>query len=206
MGQESSALRRLIKRLRELRTHMKAGQVDEIARRYLVMNAFDGALAILSVVVSAYFAVGVQDPRFIVAVGLANCLAMGISGFTGTFMTERAERLRRLKELESLLLTDLEDTDLEKASLLASVYVALVDGLAPMVAAAVSLSPLIVAMLLPIDIKNAIYTALAINMATLFALGAFLGRVSKENIALSGLKMVLIGCGTALLCVLLKAI
>jgi len=206
MGQESSALRRLIKRLRELRTHMKAGQVDEIARRYLVMNAFDGALAILSVVVSAYFAVGVQDPRFIVAVGLANCLAMGISGFTGTFMTERAERLRRLKELESLLLTDLEDTDLEKASLLASVYVALVDGLAPMVAAAVSLSPLIVAMLLPIDIKNAIYAALAINMATLFALGAFLGRVSKENIALSGLKMVLIGCGTALLCVLLKAI
>ena len=206
MGQESSALRRLIKRLRELRTHMKAGQVDEIARRYLVMNAFDGALAILSVVVSAYFAVGVQDPRFIVAVGLANCLAMGISGFTGTFMTERAERLRRLKELESLLLTDLEDTDLEKASLLASVYVALVDGLAPMVAAAVSLSPLIVAMLLPIDIKNAIYAALTINMATLFALGAFLGRVSKENIALSGLKMVLIGCGTALLCVLLKAI
>ncbi|HEW89811.1 MAG TPA: hypothetical protein ENG43_00525 [Candidatus Bathyarchaeota archaeon] len=206
MGQGGSALKRLLRRLRELRTHMRAEQVDEIARRYLVMNAFDGALAILSVVVSAYFAVDVQDPRFIVAVGLANCLAMGISGFTGTFMTERAERLRRLKEIENLLLTDLGDTDRERASLLASVYVALIDGLAPMVAAAISLSPFIIAMFFPLDMKTVVYVALAMNMATLFTLGAFLGRVSKENIALSGLKMVLIGCGTALLCVLLKAI
>jgi len=206
MGQGGSAFRRLLKRLRELRAHMKAEQVDEIARRYLVMNAFDGALAILSVVVSAYFAMGVQDPRLIVAVGLANCFAMGISGFTGTFMTERAERRRRLKELESLLLTDLEDTDLERASLLASVYVALIDGLAPMVAAVVSLTPLMIAMFFPLDMRSVIYAALALNMATLFALGAFLGRVSKENIALSGLKMVLIGVGTALLCSLLKAI
>jgi len=202
---DSGLLRRLAKRLRELRAYMRAEGVDEIARRYLVMNAFDGALAILSVVVSAYFAVGVEDPRFIVAVGLANCMAMGISGFTGTFMTERAERVRRLRELESIMLTSLEDSDFGRVSVLASVYAALVDGLAPMMAAFISLSPLMLAMLIPLDIRLAVYASLGINMATLFALGAFLGHVSRGNLVLSGLKMLAVGCGTALLCTLLGA-
>ncbi len=195
---------RLWRRLRALRAYMRAERVDEIARRYLVMNAFDGALAILSVIVSAYFTVGVQEPGIIVAVGLANALAMAISGITGTFMTERAERRRRLKELEQAMLTSLENSEFGRVPLVASIYAALVDGLAPMASALVSLLPLIAAMFFPIPMATAVYAALAVNMGTIFALGAFLGRVSKDNIALSGLKMVLVGLATALLCVVLK--
>ena len=206
MGEGPMALLRLFRRLRELRAHMRAERVDEIARRYLVMNAFDGALAILSVIVSAYFAVGVEEPSFIVAVGMANAMAMGISGFTGTFMTERAERRRRLKELESVMLTSLEDSEFGRVSLVASVYAALIDGLAPMVSAIISLSPFLVATIFPMPLHLAVYMALAINMATLFSLGAFLGHISKDNIALSGLKMVVVGAATALLCTFLKAV
>jgi len=195
---------RIIERLRELKAHMRAERVDEIARRYLIMNAFDGALSILSVIASAYF-VGATDPRIIVAIGLANCLAMGISGFTGTFMTERAERMRRLRELESVMLTDLSESDFNRVSLMAPIYVAFIDGIAPVIAALVSLAPLITAILLPIDAVLAIQIALAFNLATLFVLGAFLGRVSKTNVAISGLKMVVIGLITALICVAFKA-
>ena len=183
---------------------MRAERVDEIARRYLIMNAFDGALSVLSVIASAYF-VGATDPRIIVAIGLANCLAMGISGFTGTFMTERAERMRRLRELESVMLTDLSESDFNRVSLMAPIYVAFIDGIAPVIAALVSLAPLITAILLPIDAVLAIQIALAFNLATLFVLGAFLGRVSKTNVAISGLKMVVIGLITALICVAFKA-
>ena len=195
---------RLLERLRRLRAHMRAERVDEIARRYLIMNAFDGALSILSVIASAYF-VGATDPRIIVAIGLANCMAMGISGFTGTFMTERAERMRRLRELESVMLTDLSESDFNKVSLVAPIYVAFIDGIAPVMAALVSLAPLITAILLPIDAVLAIQMALAFNLATLFVLGAFLGRVSRTNVAVSGLKMVAIGLITALICVVFKA-
>jgi len=195
---------RIIERLRELRAHMRAERVDEIARRYLIMNAFDGALSILSVIVSAYF-VGATDPRIIVAIGLANCFAMGISGFTGTFMTERAERMRRLRELESVMLTDLSESDFNKISLVAPIYVAFIDGMAPVIAALISLAPLLTAIFLPIDAILAIQVAVALNLATLFTLGAFLGRVSKANVAISGLKMVVIGLVTALICVIFKA-
>ena len=195
---------RLLERLRRLRAHMRAERVDEIARRYLIMNAFDGALSILSVIASAYF-VGATDPRIIVAIGLANCMAMGISGFTGTFMTERAERMRRLRELESVMLTDLSESDFNKVSLVAPIYVAFIDGIAPVLAALVSLSPLFFAILLPVDAILAIQVAIGLNLATLFTLGAFLGRVSRTNVAISGLKMVAIGLITALLCVMFEA-
>ncbi len=204
MGRGLGPLSRIVERLRALRAHMRAERVDEIARRYLVMNAFDGALSILSVIASAYF-VGATDPRVVVAIGLANCMAMGISGFTGTFMTERAERLRRLRELESVLLTDLSESDFNRVSLVASIYVAFIDGIAPVLAAVVSLLPLITAIFIPVDVIMAVQLAVALNLATLFVLGAFLGRISGTNIALSGLKMVAIGVITALLCILFKA-
>ena len=168
------------------------------------MNAFDGALSILSVIASAFF-VGATDPRIIVAIGLANCLAMGISGFTGTFMTERAERMRRLRELESVMLTDLSESNFNRVSLVAPIYVAFIDGMAPVLAALISLSPLIIAIFLPVDVILVIQIAIALNLATLFALGAFLGRVSRANVAISGLKMVVIGLITALICVVFKA-
>ncbi len=205
MGGRLPAPWNFVRKLRELRAHLRAERVDEIARRYLVMNAFDGSLAILSVVVSAYL-VGAAEPRVIVAIGLANCVAMAISGFTGTLMTEKAERMRRLRELESIMLTSLKDSDFGRVSTVASVYAALVDGAAPLLAGLVGLSPLIAAIFLPLEVELAVWASLAVTMATLFALGAFLGRISRGNVLLSGLKMVAIGCITALLCSILKAV
>ena len=150
MGDRLPSPWNFVKRLRELRTYFKAERVDEITRRYLVMNAFDGALAILSVVASAYF-VGAEDPRLVVAIGLANCLAMAISGFTGTLMTEKAERIRRLRELEEVMLTSLRDSEFGRVSTLASVYAAFVDGAAPLAAGVIGLMPLIIAIFIPFN-------------------------------------------------------
>jgi len=204
MGRISEFFKRVSRRLREIRVHMRAERVDEIARRYLVMNAFDGALAILSVIVSAYF-VGSAEPKLIVAVGLASCMAMGISGFTGTFLTEKAERTRRLKELESVLLVDLSESDFNTVSTLGSIYVAFIDGVAPMISGVVSLLPIMMAMIFPIQVDLAIYIAIGVNLATLFILGAFLGRISRSNLVVYGLKMMAIGILTAFLCILLRA-
>lgn len=189
----------LADRLRELRLYMRAEGVDTISRRYFVMNAFDGAMTILSIVVGLHVA-GDVDPRMVLSVGLASCVAMGISGVAGAFMTERAERLRRLKELEDSMLTSLRNSVYNYAFQLASVYVALIDGLAPIFAASIPLSPFILAVLgvhLPV---GEAYLSIALNLAMLFSLGVFLGKVSKESLVASGFKMLAVGCITLLLC------
>ena len=43
--------------------------LDTIARRYLVMNSFDGVLTIIGILIGAY-SVGINDSRIIIAAGL----------------------------------------------------------------------------------------------------------------------------------------
>jgi VIT1/CCC1 family predicted Fe2+/Mn2+ transporter len=43
-------------------------------------------------------------------------------------------------------------------------------------------------------------------MTTLFGLGAFLGRISKENVLISGLRMIIVGAATAFIVLVLRAI
>lgn len=56
--------------------------ISEIARRYFVMNAFDGVLTIIGVLVGNLTA-GVEDPNVVLSTGLATSVVMGISGLWG---------------------------------------------------------------------------------------------------------------------------
>jgi hypothetical protein len=61
--------------------------VNEILRRYFVMNAFDGALTMLGIIMGAFLA-GVIDPIVIIKAGMGAGLAMGISGAWGLYGRE----------------------------------------------------------------------------------------------------------------------
>ena len=195
----------ILGKLKELWLFMKAEGVDELSRRFFVMNAFDGAMTILSIVVGA-LAVGRTEPRLIVGLGLASCFAMGVSGIAGTFMAERAERLRRLKELEKAMLTSLRNSAFNDIAKVASIYVALVDGLAPILAASIPLAPFIVALTGLTFPLNPAYFSILLALIVLFSLGIFLGRVSKENIIISGLRMLIVGVITIAICMLVGLI
>ena len=78
------------------------------------------------------------------------------------------------------------------------IVVALVDGLAPFLAALVVLLPFFFSGLLD-DIIVSYYASLGMALAVLFALGAFLGKVSKGNLIISGLKMIGAGLVSILL-------
>jgi predicted membrane protein (TIGR00267 family) len=165
--------------------------ISEIARRYFVMNAFDGVLTIIGVLVGNLTA-GVEDPNVVLSTGLATSVAMGVSGLWGAYLTESAERQRDLDELSRYTLTDLNDTRIGRASRVAAVSVAVVDGLSPFLAALVVLSPFIGSDLFS-DVTWAYYTSLAIALIALFSLGLFLGRISRGNVVVFGLKTVMAG-------------
>jgi len=121
--------------------------------------------------------------------GLATSIAMGVSGLWGAYFTEVAERKRDLNDLENHTLTDLSETRIGRASRMAGVIVALVDGLAPFFSALIVLLPFFFSVALK-DIYLSYYLSLGIALLSLFGLGAFLGMVSRENVTLWGLKMI----------------
>ncbi len=165
--------------------------IGEIARRYFAMNAFDGVLTIIGVLMGNFTA-GVEDARIVVTTGMTTCIAMGISGLWGAYLTEAAERQRELNELEGFTLTSLRETRLGEASRAAVVIVAAVDGLSPFLAALIVLLPFFFTQLFP-TIRWVYLSALGLSLLALFGLGVFLGRVSRQNVFVYGLRTVIAG-------------
>lgn len=179
--------------------------MNPIARRYFVKNGFDGSMTMLGIIAGSWI-VGVEEPRIILTTGLGACLAMGISGLFGAYMTERAERKRYLKSLETAMITDLSDSILNEASSFVSIYAAVVDGASPILTAIFSLLPFFLTLTGIILIWNAYIISFILTLAALFSLGLYLGRIAKENILLYGLQTLVAGVITVTIALLLGAI
>ena len=184
-------MRSLLEAVSYFREYDKLANISEIARRYFAMNAFDGVLTIIGVLMGNYVA-GVNDARIVLSTGLATCVAMGISGLWGAYLTESAERKRDLDELSKVTLTDMTNTRIGRASRAAIVIVAVVDGLSPLMAALIVLLPFFTAGNSN-DLTWAYFTSLGLALLTLFGLGLFLGHISKGRMIIYGLKTVLAG-------------
>ncbi|MFH1630808.1 MAG: VIT1/CCC1 transporter family protein [Candidatus Aenigmatarchaeota archaeon] len=177
-------LKRLRKRMQE---YNKITEINAIARRYFVMNAFDGVLTTLGIIIGSYFG-QITDPRIILIAGFGAAIAMAVSGVWGAFLTEQAERKKDLSALEKTMLTPLKKTKLGRASSFAPWIISAIDGAAPFLAA---MSILIPFMIMPISLSY--YISIGIAFVILFTLGVFLGRISKGNILIFGAKMMLAG-------------
>lgn len=189
--------------LLKLRKYLRIARANEIAERYLIMNGFDGALAMLGIVIGSYIA-GVNDAKIILSAGFGASLAMGISGAWGAFMAEKAQRVKKIKELEQAMFTDLKNSIISRASIVAVLWVALVDALSPIITALIALSPFLLSFYGLLSLGNALITSIILNISTLFILGLFLGRISKSNMITQGALMILAGITTLLLLLALK--
>jgi predicted membrane protein (TIGR00267 family) len=184
--------------IEEVGSYLRVTKAPMILRRYFAMNAFDGAMTSLGVVIGAYIS-NIVEPMTVIGVILVSAIAMAVSGFSGTYMTESAERVKSLNELEDAMLTNYG-----KASRFVSVFAALVDGSAPFLASLPSVIPfyLVTVGLLPMGL--AFTVSIAAALLILFLLGVFLGRLSESNIIYSGVKMVIAGVAVALIALLLN--
>jgi predicted membrane protein (TIGR00267 family) len=191
LEETNDARGRFVQQVRSVREYTRIAGVAEIARRYFAMNAFDGVLTTIGVLMGNYLA-GVRDLAIPVRTGIATSVAMGVSGLWGAYLTETAERQRELSELERACLVDQTDTKIGRASRLAVVIVSVVDGLAPFLAALVVLIPLFLAGLIG-DVVTSYLIALLTALVALFGLGLFLGHVSKRSLIGYGLRTLVAG-------------
>jgi len=178
--------------LEKIKTYFELSKVAPISRRYFVMNGFDGAMIILGIVIGAYIA-GTNNATWIITTGLGASIAMGLSGFYGAYATEEVERIIKLNKLEKSMLKKLDKSIIGRAGKFATLWVALVDGLSPFIIAIISLIPFIFSVFGFISVVYAIYSSMAIVLFILFLLGIFMGKMSKKNIIISGIKMLLVG-------------
>ena len=188
----------------EIGTYLRVTKAHTILRRYFAMNAFDGSMTSLGVVIGAYIT-NIVDPKAVIGVILVSGIAMAVSGFSGTYMTESAERSKSLNELEDAMLTDLDDTIYGEASRFVAIFAAFVDGSAPFLASIPAVVPFYLALIGVTPVGFAFTASVGASLLTLFLLGVFLGRVSDSNILYSGVKMVIAGVAVALLALLLNA-
>ncbi|MFX0113923.1 MAG: VIT1/CCC1 transporter family protein [Candidatus Hodarchaeota archaeon] len=163
-----------------------------IARRYFVMNGFDGILTILGLLIGAYLA-GIRDPHTILISGMGASIAMGVSGSIGTYLTEHAEREREIREIENYMLENLGETIHHRAQRFSSYFLAMVDGFSPLATGTLILSFFLIGPLLDIEMAILYSMAFFAALLLLFAFGIYLGSISEENRLNYGFKMVLAG-------------
>jgi len=174
---------------------------DEHARRAFANNAFDGALTFLGILMGN-LVLGEFQPLAVIKIGLSTCLAIGMSGSFGRFLSELAERKRHLRHVEKDLFTDLSDTRLEREGQEKIIIISVVDGISPALAAVIPLIPFFLAQLHLIPVSVSIVASFALVFTVLFGLGMFLGKTSEQNVLLYGGLTVAVGFVTSLIIIL----
>jgi predicted membrane protein (TIGR00267 family) len=168
-----------------------------IARRYFVVNGFDGALTMLGLLVRFYMSDEVKLPVVISAcLGVAIAWEWAASAALILGIREAAEKRRELRELEKAMVTDLRQSAHGRAARLLPVVIALVNGIAPLAISLVILLPLWAAPLLKPHALPPLESAFVLALMIIFLLGVYLGRISHTFWLWAGLRTLLIAAAT----------
>jgi len=176
----------------EIVKYLRILKEEEIARRYFIMNSFDGVLVALGVVIAMYLT-GIDEPRVVIVSCLGAAIAIAVSGVWSAYAAERAERMKALRELEKHMLKDLGETRIGRRVHIMSFLIALVNGLSPLFVSLVLIFPFVISQLGLLPLELAFYSSITLILTVLFLLGVFVGKIGEENLMKSGMKMVLAG-------------
>jgi len=170
---------------------LNIARAQSIARRYFVVNGFDGALTMMGIIMG-FYASGEARVTVVVGACVGAAVALGVSGVTSAYISESAERTRELQALEEAMITDLGQSLYGRARRLVPAVIAIINGAAPLLISLFIIIPLWVAMLTGDSQFPALEASLAVALAVIFLLGVFLGRISGMFWLLSGLRTLLV--------------
>jgi len=177
---------------------LRITSTHDIARRYFVVNGFDGALTMLGIIMGFY----ISEPSSLIIIinaCMGAAIALGVSGVSSAYVSEQAERRRALSELEDAMVANLQDSAHAQAARWVPVFIGLVNGLAPLLISLLIIMPLWLSHT-GIELFVApIYASIIIAVSLIFLLGVFLGRISNISWLRSGIQTLLIAVVTMLL-------
>jgi len=176
-------LRILFKRSRE---------IGPILRRFFINTLFDSTFVQLGIVISSILAVN-EDLRLIIGTLVASSFALGISTGVSVYESEMLERERRVVDLEKALFRKLDNTVITENYKTYAMILAFLNFLTPLMCCGIILIPIIFAAFQLLDRTIASWLSVVLALAILFTAGTYLGRLSKQNPFIKGLRMVIFG-------------
>jgi predicted membrane protein (TIGR00267 family) len=188
----------LFEPFRRIQQFVFISQSYDIARRYFVVNSFDGALTMLGLLLGFHVSKGV-DLEVVIPACLGAAIALAMSGLTSAYLSEKAERKRELKNLQEAMVSDLSGSAQDKASRWVPVWVALINGLSPLLMSLIIITPLWLTQLGFVLPLGPFESAIGVAFGLIFLLGVFLGRVSGKFWLFSGLQTLIIALITTFL-------
>jgi predicted membrane protein (TIGR00267 family) len=175
--------------------------VRSIARRYFVSNGFDGTLTCIGIAVGAVLS-GVSDGTTVLQIGVGAAVGLGTSAVWSVWEIERAETRADIKRLERAMLTDLDDTRIQRERQGARLVHAVSSGLGPLVGILLPLVPFAFEGTL-LSMREAAVGTVGLGVAVLGAFGAYMGSISGQRWYVAAARMGVAGLVVALLNVVL---
>lgn len=186
---------------KKIKSYNRIANISVIIRRYFAINGFDGVITIIGVLVGNYIIREINYVHVII-MGSAVCISLGVSGVWSAYYSESAERKKEIDDLEKSTLHDLSKTVISDAQGYASKVLSAVNGLSPITTAFIPLVPFFFGRFIPINVCY--YLGFFLAFLILFGIGLFLGKISKRNLVISGIKMLLAGVFCVILSLLLS--
>jgi len=189
--------------LKNINTLVTISKSHDIARRYFVVNGFDGALTTLGLLVGFYISTGINI-NVVITACLSAAIALAMSGFSSAYVSEVAERKREFRELQSAMISDLSGSAHAKASIWMPLLIATTNGFSPLILSLIIIAPLLLTQFgysLPFNPYEA---GIGIAFFLIFLLGVFLGRVGGTFWLVSGLQTLLVALVTTVLIYLIN--
>ncbi|EMA40848.1 VIT1/CCC1 transporter family protein [Halobiforma nitratireducens] len=178
-------------RLDRIRRVLRKDEVRSISRRYFVANGFDGTLTSIGVVVGAYLS-GVADGFTAIAIGLGAAVGLGTSGVWSVWEIERAEAMAKQERIEQAMLTELEDTRVQRESRAAQIVHATASASGPILAILLTLSPLALEGVV-FTMFQAVVASIVVGIAILATFGVYLSTLSRQRWYVAAVRMGLAG-------------
>lgn len=184
--------------LNQAKLLISISRTNDIVRRYFVVNGFDGALTMLGMIIG-FLISATEDLTVVMNACLGAAIALGMSGLSSAYVSEVAERKHALDKLEKAMISDLSDTAHGEAARWVPLWIALVNGAAPLFISLLILLPLWLSaagIVLPV---SPFYVAIAVAMMLVFLLGVLLGRIADISWLRSGVQTLLVALVTVAL-------
>jgi predicted membrane protein (TIGR00267 family) len=172
--------------------------------RYIVRGLIDGSLSTLGIVLGA--SIG-GDPKVIMAAGLGGGIANSISNLLGALTGEKAGVMIKLAKYEKAMVgcdVNLKDTKVYEKEKKRIWKAGIFDAIATFFGSVLPVMPFLFVPFGLINLPAAILSSIVLTVSLLFALGIYLGKLSKENILWAGTKMAIFGIITAVLAMSLE--
>jgi predicted membrane protein (TIGR00267 family) len=171
---------------------LKTEDASSIIRRFFINTLFDSTFMLLGLIVGAAFAAD-TNIRIVMITMVTSSLALGISTGVSVYEAESLEQERKISSLEMAMLTELNDTVIDKTSKSITLLAMVINFLTPIFSCMVTILPFVLVVLKILEINIAAWLSVALALSILFGAGVYLGRIGKKNPWIKGFRMTAFG-------------